>query len=348
MPVRSHLRNREGNTMKVTLKKIEEQVIVITGASSGIGLATAKRAAAQGARVVLAARDEASLQRAVDEIQREGGEAIYVVADVADREAVQQIAARALETFGGFDTWINNAGVAIFGRIEEVALEDARRLFDVDYWGVVHGSLTAVEQLKARGGALINVGSVVSDRAIPLQGHYSAAKHAVKGFTEALRMELEEEEAPISVTLVKPSSIATPYPQHARNYMNEEPTLPPPVYAPEVVARAILACAQRPVRDVTVGAGGWSLARTGNLAPRLMDWYMETGVVDQQKKDRAETNGHSNLYAPVPGSGRERGDYDRHIMESSLYTRAVMNPAKTLLAALATGIALAVATRLRS
>ena len=206
--------------MEIDLKPIREQVIVVTGASSGIGLATAREAARQGARVVLAARDETALQRIVAEIRAEGGEAVYCVADVANHQEVHAIADVALQAFGGFDTWVNNAAVSIYGRIDEVPLEDARRLFDTNYWGMVHGCHAALPHLRMHGGALINVGSIVSDRAIPLQGHYSASKHAVKGFTDALRMELEHDGAPVSVSLVKPASIDTPFTEHARNLMD--------------------------------------------------------------------------------------------------------------------------------
>lgn len=333
--------------MKIKLKKLDEQVIVVTGASSGIGLATARMAAEKGARVVLAARDEPSLQRAVEGIREKGGEAVFVVADVADAESVQRIAEEALETFGGFDTWINNAGVGIFGRVEEVKMEDARRLFDVDYWGVVHGSLEAIRHLREQGGALINIGSVTSDRTLILQGHYSAAKQAVKGFTDALRMELEEEKVPVSVTLIKPSSIATPYPQHAMNYMDHEPTLAPPVYSPTVAAEAILECAQRPVRELDIGAGGVIFSRLGSSVPAVMDRFEEAALVEgQKKKSRSNgTNGRSNLHVPVPGSGRARGDIDRHVMESSLYTRAKLNPLKTFLGAAGVGLAITLASR---
>jgi NAD(P)-dependent dehydrogenase (short-subunit alcohol dehydrogenase family) len=157
--------------MGVKLKRIEDQVVVITGASSGIGLATARLAAERGARVVLVARDPEGLAAARVEIEGRGGRAATVVADVASFEDVRTIAKRAVEAFGGFDTWVNNAGLSIYGPVEEVPVEDARRLFDVNYWGVVHGSLTAIAHLKTNGGAVINLGSVVSDRAIPLQGH---------------------------------------------------------------------------------------------------------------------------------------------------------------------------------
>ncbi|MGE5623098.1 MAG: SDR family NAD(P)-dependent oxidoreductase, partial [Bacillota bacterium] len=160
--------------MKIRLKKLSEQVIVITGATSGIGLTTARRAAERGARVVLAARNEDALKQLTFELSKRGHEAVHVVADVGIEEDVRKIAQAAIQRFGGFDTWVNNAGISIFGRLEDVPLEDQRKLFQTNFWGVVHGSLVAVEHLKQRGGgAIINLGSEVSDRALPLQGAYS-------------------------------------------------------------------------------------------------------------------------------------------------------------------------------
>jgi NAD(P)-dependent dehydrogenase (short-subunit alcohol dehydrogenase family) len=194
---------------KPKLKALADQVIVITGASSGIGLATARLAAERGARLVLASRNEEDLRRACDEIRAKGGRATFVVADVAVPQAVDRIAATAIDEFGGFDTWVNNAGVSIYGKLTEIPLADKRRLFDTNFWGVVHGCRSAVRHLRERGGAIINIGSIVSDRAVPLQSIYSASKHAVQGYTDGLRMELEHEKLPISVTLVKPSAIDT-------------------------------------------------------------------------------------------------------------------------------------------
>jgi len=196
--------------MKLRLKKLRDQTIVITGASSGIGLVTARSAARHGARVVLNARNEEALKQIVAEMRSLGGLASYVVGDVAILDDVKRIADEAVQTFGGFDTWVNNAGVSIYGRVLDQSLDDHRRLFETNYWGMVHGSMVACNYLRERGGALINVGSVLSDRAIPVQGTYSASKHAMKGYTDALRMELEKEGIPISVTLVKPSAIDIP------------------------------------------------------------------------------------------------------------------------------------------
>ena len=176
------------------------------------------------------------------------------------------------------------------------------KLFEMNFWGVVYGSLEATKHLQKRGGALINVGSVTSDRALPLQGMYSTSKYAVKGFTDALRMELQAADAPISVTLIKPTSIDTPFPLHAKNYMDEDPTLPPPVYAPEEVAEAILHCAQTPERDVIVGSGGKLISVMGQHAPQLADKAMGTqAFIGQQKSERPAHHEGEALYASTFG-----------------------------------------------
>lgn len=300
--------------------------MVITGASSGIGLVTARMAAKRGVRVVLNARNEDALQRVTKEINAEGGKATYVTGDVGRFVDVQRIADETIRRFGGFDTWVNNAGVSIYGPVLNQSLQDQRRLFDTNYWGVVHGSMVACAHLRSRGGALINIGSVLSDIAIPVQGTYCATKHAVKGYTDALRLELEEEGAPISVTLIKPSAIDTPYTQHAKNLLPVEPQNPPPVYAPETVAEAILHCAENPERDLYVGGGGKLFAAAGHHAPRLTDKLMEATMFDVQKSDRPKpVNRRDSLYAPTK-DGEERGRYPGHVAESSIYTKASLHP----------------------
>ena len=323
------------------LKPVKEQVVVITGASSGIGLTTARMAADRGARLVLAARSEDELRELVEEIRREGGDAAYVAADVTDRDDVRRIAETAVETYGGFDTWINAAGEFVYGRLQEVPDEDKRRVFETNVWGLLYGSLEAADHLKREGGAILNVGSVVSDRALVLQGTYSASKHAVKGFTDALRMELEEEGAPVSVTLVKPSAIDTPYPEHATNHMDAAARLPPPLYAPETVARAILRAAETPERDVYVGFGGKSMQLLGRYAPSLMDALMETVFYRFQRKDEPPRPDAGSITEEPVGDLEERGDYDGPVIERSAYTRAVQG--RNLTGALLGGVGLAVA-----
>ncbi len=336
--------------MKLRLKPLEEQVVVITGASSGIGLVTARRAAQRGGRVVLAARNENDLAGAADSIRRTGGRAAYVVADVADPAQVDAVADAAVREFGRIDTWVNNAAVSMYGRVTELSIEDMRRQMDVNYWGQVYGSRVAVRHLRHDGGALINVGSALSDRAIPLQGGYCAAKHALKGFTDALRMELEEEGVPIAVTLVKPASIDTPFFQKARTYLGVEPQPVPPVYAPEVVADVILHAAQHPLRELIAGGSGAKLS-AARFTPRLADLYMERWTFDSQGTDTPAKGRPDNLYAPVASDGGERGrNWQGHTRESSLYTRAALNPrgAATVLAALALGVGAVAAARARA
>ncbi|HZS07911.1 MAG TPA: SDR family oxidoreductase [Blastocatellia bacterium] len=326
--------------MNVRLKKLSEQVMVITGATSGIGLVTARMASKRGARVVLTARDDDALRQITEEIAASGGEAIHVAADVADEAELRRVAEAAVERFGGFDTWVNNAGVSIYGKLLEISIEDQRRLFETNFWGVVYGSRIAALHLCRRGGALINVGSTLSDRAIPLQGMYCASKHAVKGYTDALRMELEHDGMPVSVTLIKPAAIDTPYTRHARNYLPNEPQNPPPVYAPDVVAEAILHCATHPVRDLFVGGGAKAMSALGHYAPRLADKVMERTMFSRQKSDRPERHPEvHSLYAPINGL-KERGGYRGHVAESSLYTAASMHPLIAGAAVVGAGLAL--------
>jgi short-subunit dehydrogenase len=257
------------------LKKLSAQVIVITGATSGIGLTTARMAAARGAKLVLAARSEDALSQLEQELRARGVEAFGVPTDVGDQDAVESLAHVAMARFGRIDTWVNNAGISIYGRTEQVAMEDQHRLFQTNFWGTVHGSLAAVKHMKQRGGALINVGSELSDVTVPLQGMYAASKHAVKGFTDSLRMELEKDGAPVSVTLIKPAAIDTMFTVHAKNYLDKEPKLPAPLYAPELVAEAILSAAETPQRDIFVGGASKFNSAGGLNLPRLFDKYSE-------------------------------------------------------------------------
>ena len=325
--------------MNKTLKPLDRQTIVITGASSGIGLATVRMAVERGARVVMVARDGATLAAERARIEADGGQAIHVAADVADRSALDAVAARATEAFGGFDTWVNVAGLTVYGNLWQVEARDHERLMQTNFWGTVNGSLVAVEHLRGKGGSLVNVGSVASDLAFPLQGMYCASKHAVKGFTDALRMELMQDGIPVGVTLVKPTSIDTPLPQRARNYMDREPSLPPPIYRPEEVAEAILHAAVHPRRDIYVGGAGKVLSDFKTAAPGTYDLLAPAISAFEKRRERPRDPAGA-LHEPK-GAGRIRGKYPGYVMRTSAYTRAGLHPVATTL--LATGASVAAA-----
>lgn len=314
--------------MAVKLKPLAEQVIVITGASSGIGLATARKAAQAGAAVVLASRNDEVLRAVCKEINDAGGRAHPVSGDVGSQEDVEKIARAAIARFERFDTWINDAGVGLYGELMQTPAADHERLFRTNYFGVVNGSLEAVRHFRKRGGpgAIINLGSVLSDVATPMMGAYSASKHAVKGFTDALRIELAREKAAISVTLIKPSSISSPFADHARNLMDKAATVPPPHYAPEVVADAILYAAQHPTRDLEVGAGGRPFAIASAAAPGLSDKLLGA-VMPPLSRRRGAKPLSDNLYE-AGVDGQTEGAHLRG-RRFSLYTEAQKHPGLT-------------------
>ncbi|WP_152047652.1 SDR family oxidoreductase [Aureimonas psammosilenae] len=311
--------------MHLIRRPLTEQTIVITGASSGIGLVTAKMAARKGARVVLASRDEPALGTIVREIEAAGGRASFVVADVSREEDVHRLVETTVERFGAFHTFVNNAGTAVYSELTELPLDEHRRIFETNYWGTVHGSLAAVAHFRKQdgGGTLVNVGSVNSDVAIPYLSAYAASKHAVKGFTNALRMELLHGRAPVQVTLIKPSGIATPFPQHAKSRLGREPRVVPPLYAPELVADAILHAAVYPVRDITVGGAGRAIALASSLLPNVMDRVLAVGVPAVSVEPRRPTPG-DDLNSPN-GDGAEHWPGGRGLTFSP-YTEAQKYP----------------------
>ena len=312
--------------MRIPLKPLGEQVIVITGASSGIGLATAKRAALRGARVMLVARNHDALAAAVDDIAAAGGTAGFAVADVADRDALDRAAAEAVVRFGRIDTWVNNAGVAIYGKLAETPREEHERLFATNYFGVVNGCQTAIPHLR-HGGALITVASIGSDLPTPVIGAYAASKHAVKAYVEALRMELHADRVPVAVTLIKPSGIDTPIGQHAANHgmgaIQGAALVPRPLYAPELVADAICHAAQHVRRDITVGGIGRLNVLVGQHFPKVLDLITPVLIPTLFDQSQQKTPGNSLFASSEAGRERSGREKPRGI---SAYTATELHP----------------------
>ena len=230
----------------VRLKPVEEQVVVVMGASSGIGRETALRFARRGAKVVASARSEEGLYSLVDQIEGEGGEALYMVADVAEFDRVKAVADRAAETYGRLDTWVHLPGVSIFALFEEIEPEEFKRVIEVDLMGQVYGAMAALPHLRREGrGALIHISSILARRSVPLQSPYCAAKHGIDGLLESLRVELRHEGCTIGVTNVMPASINTPFFDKSRTKLGVKPKAVPPFYEPGVVADTILYAAEK-------------------------------------------------------------------------------------------------------
>lgn len=326
------------------LKKIGSQVIVLTGATSGVGLVTARKAAALGARLVLVARGEDALHTLAEELREQGAEVITEAADVGKHDDVARVAQAAIERFGGFDTWINNAGVTIFGRHADVPLEDQRKLFETNYWGVVHGSLAAAAYLRQHGGAIVNMGSEACDGPLPLQGAYAASQHAIKGFTDTLRLELEQEKAPVSVTLIKPAGLDTPMVTHAKNFLHVEPKLAPPLYDPSLAADAILFAAEHPRRDMFVGASAKAFSAAAYHAPHTFDRFMRRFMGRAQQTGSPAGPREDNALHDAGNSLMERTG-NRRALQSCPYTTTSRHPLLTT--ALVVGASAAMAAMMR-
>lgn len=315
------------------LKPVQDQVVVILGASSGIGRELALRFGERGAKVVVAARSEEGLASLIGEIEQRGGRGVHVVCDAALPADVERVAEAAIEAFGRIDTWVNVAAVSVYARFEDTTPDEFRRLMEVNYLGQVHGALSALPRLRANGGgALIAVSSVESSVALPLTSAYAASKHAIEGALDALRRELIAEGAPISITSVKPATINTPLFNNARDKLDVMPKGPPPIYEPGVVADCVLYAAAHPVRDLYAGGAARMMAVSQALAPGLVDRLLARIGISAQRTDRPPTDGgRGNLDAPRRDD-RVEGDFSQHARRFSLYTWLETHPAARLLA----------------
>jgi short-subunit dehydrogenase len=303
-------------------KPLGQQVVVITGASQGIGRETALQMAMKGASLVLAARNEEGLDELARQVERLGGQAESVVTDVAEHEQVQRLAQRAIQRFGRIDTWVNNAAVSIYATVEQMEPEEMERLIRVNLLGQMYGSRAAIPHMRHQGGGtIVNVGSALSERAIPLQAAYVASKHGIQGFSEALRLELAHEETGIEVVLVLPSSMNTPLFNFARSKMGVQPMPVPPVYEPGVVAEAICHAAEHGGREIVVGGWGKLLTVGQWLSPSLLDRYMLQGARawKQQKTNRPD-DARDNLFEASTGAGSTTGEFGEGSKSISLYT----------------------------
>lgn len=294
----------------MNLKSIDRQVVVIFGASSGIGRETALEFARRGAKLIVAARDETGLGTLIEEIARLGGTAHHVVADATDFQQVKAVADKAVDFFGRLDTWIHAAAVNLYATFDRTTPEEFKRILDVNLMGQVYGAMAALPHLKREGrGALIHISSVEAKRAFPYQSAYSASKHAIDGFLEALRVELRHEKLPISVTNVMPASINTPLFSNSRTKIGVKPQGIPPIYQPESVTEAILYVAENPTRDIVVGGAGQMMLFLQRLSPAFMDMLVERiGFRLQETEEPKAESAPDNLFQPI-ADDRVKGDF---------------------------------------
>src|SRR5215210_5380446 len=328
------------------LKPIEEQVVVLMGASSGIGRETALRFAERGARVVVSARSEKGLASLVEEIQDKGGEAVAIPAEVSNFEQVKAVADGAVEAYGRLDTWVHLAAVLLVASVEVTSPEEFERVIDVNLMGQVYGAMAALPHLKREGrGALIHISSVEAKRSFPFHSAYGASKHGMDGFLEALRVELKHEGWPISVTQVMPGTINTPFFDKGRTKLGVKPVGVPPIYEPQTVANVILYAAENPARDLVCGGAAQALILNQRLSPRMLDAILTTraGFSPQKTEEPRSEDDPDNLYARIEGHDTAKNGF--RALSRSLYNWLQMHP--TVRRGAAVGTALGVLATLQ-
>lgn len=294
----------------MNLKPIDQQVAVIFGASSGIGRETALQFAKRGAKLVVAARDEAGLGTLIEDIARLGGTATHVVAEATAFDHVKAVADKAIQLYGRLDTWVHVAAVNLYATFEQTTPDEFERVVDVNLMGQVFGAMAALPHLKREGrGALIHVSSVEARRSFPYHSAYAASKHGIDGFLEALRVELIHERIPVSVTNVMPASINTPLFNKSRTKIGVKPQGLPPFYQPESVAESILYAAEHSTREIVVGGAGQVMLFLQKLSPGLMDALLnQIGFQLQQTKEPKSEDAPDNLFQPIDDD-RVEGDF---------------------------------------
>jgi NAD(P)-dependent dehydrogenase (short-subunit alcohol dehydrogenase family) len=318
-------------------RPLSEQAVVVLGASSGIGRAAALEFAGRGVRqIAVASRGVEALDTLVVDLTAAGADAVAVPTDITDEAAVTALARTAEERFGRIDTWVTVPGVGIWGAVQDITLDEFRRVMEVNFIGHVAAAQIAVPALQRAGaGVLIGIGSVEGYRSMPFHAPYSASKFALRAFYDALRMELAEAGSPVSVTSILPAGIGTPFFEHARTKLGAMPKPPPPVYAPELVAQAIVRAAEHPRREIPVGDAALGFLAGQRFSPALTDAFLSLTGRRLQTTDRPD-DGTDILDSPTPGPGAVRGAFADRLLTTSPITRAaaaMVRPGEVLLKA---------------